>query len=128
MTAGHKRLVFFIATLGSGGAERVVSMLSKTFVEKGLDVDIVYYYDAPIFYLLDERVRIVCVEKETKSRNILKNILWLRKYLQDNADIVVSFLTKFNMFALCACLGTVYVKRCCGSTYNIWFFWNCGKS
>lgn len=100
-----KRYVFFVGTLWQGGAERVISILSKQMTENNLDVKILLYYDGPLFYELDQRVKVDVVEKNTKSRNILKNILWMRKYFKDQADVVISFLASFNILSLIATFG-----------------------
>ena len=102
----HKTIVFFIGTLGNGGAERVVSILSRHYVSMGFPVKIVLYYDEKPFYDIHPDVQIIYIERETKSRNILKNLLWLRRYLIKNADTVISFLAQFNMIALAAAFGT----------------------
>jgi glycosyltransferase involved in cell wall biosynthesis len=102
----RNRIVFFIASLGNGGAERVVSILTKHLVHMGENAEIVLYYDAVPFYEIDPAVRITYVERETGSRNLLKNVLWLRRYFVQNADVVISFLAQFNMIALTACFAT----------------------
>ena len=100
-----KRCVVFIGTLKQGGAERVISILTRQMAQKNLDVKILLYYDEPIFYELDPRVKIDIVEKNTNSRNILKNIFWIRKYFKNQADVLLSFLAPFNMLALVAAFG-----------------------
>ena len=100
------RIVFFIATLGNGGAERVVSILTKKLVSEGQNVEIVLYYDSVPFYDIHPDVKITYVERETRSKNLLKNVLWLRRYFKSNADLVISFLAQFNMIALVSLFGS----------------------
>ena len=100
------RIVFFIATLGNGGAERVISILSKQLVCSGEKVEIVLYYDDTPFYDIHPDIKITYVERETRSRNLLKNLIWLRRYFVKNADLVISFLAQFNMIALTALFGS----------------------
>lgn len=100
------RIVFFIGTLGNGGAERVVSILTRHFVTSEIQVEIVLYYDAEPFYRIHPDIKITYVERETGSKNILKNVLWLRRYFIENADLVISFLAQFNMIALTALFAT----------------------
>ena len=102
----NKKIVFFIGTLGNGGAERVVSILTRQYVNMGLPVQIVLYYDQEPFYDIHPDVSITYIERETKSKNLLKNLRWLRRYFIQNADVVVSFLAQFNMIALAAAFGT----------------------
>lgn len=100
-----KRIVIFNGTLMQGGAERVISILSKKMAEMGIDVQILLYHDKPIFYEIDSKVKITVVERESKSKNVAKNILWLRKYFSESADVVISFLAPFNIVALIAQVG-----------------------
>ena len=101
-----KRLVFFIGTLGNGGAERVISILTRHLADIGVPVEIVLYYDSEPFYDIHPDVRITYAERETHSKNLIKNTLWLRRYLKRNADLVISFLAQFNMLALVAMFAT----------------------
>ncbi|MBR2011004.1 MAG: glycosyltransferase [Clostridia bacterium] len=101
----NKRHVFFIGTLCHGGAERVISILTKHMADNGMNVKIVLYYDAEPFYPIHPNVEIIHIEKETGTKGIFKNILWLRKYIKNNADVLISFLAPFNIFAIAATLG-----------------------
>ena len=104
--AKSRRIVFFIGTLGNGGAERVISILTRHLANMGLSIEIVLYYDSVPFYEIHPDVRITYVERETCSKNILKNLLWLRRYFKKNADLVISFLAQFNMLSLVALFAT----------------------
>ena len=101
-----KRTVFFVSSLGDGGAQRVISILSEKMALEGMDVEIVTYLDVPIVYPVCPKVTVTCVEKCTGTKNIVSNLLWLRKYLKKHAKIILSFLAPFNMIALVATMGT----------------------
>lgn len=101
-----KRYVFFVGTLGNGGAERVISILSSKMAEQGMDVEVLTYYDRPVFYKVNPKVKITAVEKCTGKSSKIANLLWIRKYFKENARIVISFLAPFNIMALAAKLGT----------------------
>ena len=101
-----RRHIFFIGTLRNGGAERVVSVLASGMAESGEPVEILTYYDRPVFYEISDRVSVTAVETESGSKNKIKNLFWLRKYLKDHADVVISFLAPFNMMAIMAAIGT----------------------
>ena len=89
----HKTLFISCATLGSGGAERVLSVLSKPFAEEYDKVVYLLWLHHPVFYQIDRRVEIVDIEKEAKSKNILKKMWWVRKFVQKNKpDLILSFL------------------------------------
>lgn len=100
----REKYLFFIGTLESGGAERVVSILSRELAEKS-EVSILTYYDRQIAYDIDERVKLSSVTRQTKSGNILKNLLYIRRYFKDNGGTVLSFLAPFNILALVAHFG-----------------------
>lgn len=95
-----KRIVFFIGSLQLGGAERVLSILANSLIILKYEVTIILYYDREICYELNNDIKIIEIEKETKSSSYFTNMLFLRKYIQRNADIVVSFLTVFNIFSI----------------------------
>lgn len=100
------RLVFFVGAIVNGGAERVISILTRHLVNAEIPVELVLYFDSEPFYEIHPNVKITYVERETKSKNILKNTLWLRRYFKRNADLVVSFLAQYNMVALAAAFAT----------------------
>ena len=95
-----KKIVFFCGTLMRGGAERVISILSSKMKEQGYNVEILLFYDRTINYDVDPRIKITIVEKECASKNLLKRMLWLRQFMKNNADVLVTFLAPFNMLAL----------------------------
>ena len=100
-----KRYVFFDATLLQGGAERVISLLTRELAEKGLPVTILLYKNLPPFYEIDPRVEIVYVTKETGSNNVLRNLMWMKGFFREKADVVISFLAPYNILTLLATLG-----------------------
>lgn len=106
MERKEKKITYFADSLGSGGAQRVISLLTQQSAQMGIPVEIVLYYDSEPFYSIHPDVQITYVERETKSKNLLKNILWLRRYFLNQSDIVISFLAQFNMIALAALFGT----------------------
>ena len=100
-----KKTMFFVSSLDDGGAQRVISILASRMVQKGMDVEIVTYLDAPVLYPIHSEVKITCVQKETEKKSLMSNLLWLRSYFKENAEIVLSFLAPFNMIALVATMG-----------------------
>ena len=57
-----KKISFFIDSLGGGGAERVVSVLSTELISKGYDVDILMLQKREIAYNLPETVSLYYVQ------------------------------------------------------------------
>lgn len=99
------RILFFNGTLGAGGAERVMAILANHLEEKGEQVEIVLYRSDPIFYRLNDNIRVTYISEENKGKGFLHNLIWLRKYITKNADIVISFNASMNIYALLATLG-----------------------
>lgn len=105
MSAEKKRYVFVAGSLLSGGAERVISILSNRTALSGNDVEILLYYDYEIFYEINPSIKISVVEKETGTKRLATNIKWIRKYIKNNADVIISFLAPINMTVILATLG-----------------------
>lgn len=98
-----KRYIFFIGTLRNGGAERVVSMLANQMAEQGRQVEILTFYDRPVFYNISSKVMLTSVEKHKKGK--IKGFFWIRRYFKENAEVVLSFLAPFNMLSIMAVCG-----------------------
>ena len=99
-TRDHK-IIIFSPSLVAGGLERVISVLSKPLADHYEHVKLITWHDLPFFYRIDERVRIVCVEKECGTRNILTKMRWFRRYvILENPSVLISFSAPFNMIAI----------------------------
>lgn len=100
------KLVVSCGTLCSGGAERVLSVLSSSFAENYDEVIYLTWIDQPDFYTLDSRVKRICVEKECGSKSLLKKALWFRNYVKNKPPkLVLSFLEPFNVMICFALMG-----------------------
>ena len=77
----HTKLFFFTPALGTGGLERVLSVLSNLFADNYDYIEYIMWYDIPVFYDINHLVKIVSVEKECGSKHFFKKILWLRKHV-----------------------------------------------
>lgn len=86
------KISFVTANLGSGGAERVISLLANQFCLRGYEVEIIFFRDRLIFYELDERVKVVISGEECHFDAMWRKMLWLRKYIKTTKpDVVVPF-------------------------------------
>lgn len=94
------RVVFFIGEFSEGGAERVISILANNMIENGFDIEILKYYNSINLYTLNPKVKITSIEEHTNTKNVVKNLSWLKKHFKENADIIVSFLAPFNILSL----------------------------
>lgn len=102
----NNKLLVSDATLGPGGAERVLSILSEGFANHYNQVIYLTWNDVPDFYSIDSRVKRICVERECGSKNIIKKALWFRKFVkQESPSLVLSFLTPYNVITCTSLLG-----------------------
>lgn len=101
------KIFFTCASLQSGGAERVLSVLSPKLVEHYEEVQYILWYEAPVFYTIDRRVKLVSIEKESGSKSTSKRMKWFRKYIKEQKpDLILSFSAPFNMLTLASLLFT----------------------
>ena len=98
-------IVFVLASLGSGGAERVVSLLANKMVERGNQVEIVCLKFNDVYYQTDSRVKVTLAMQQTQNR--LTEVFWLRKYLkQQKPEVVIPFTEGVYCFTILSLLGT----------------------
>ncbi len=100
--------------MGTGGAERVMSMLANAWVADGHEVTLITLNSTTEdFYSVDPRIRRTRLGLQGTSRSVvhaaLRNIgrvFQLRKAIRStNAEIVLSFITVTNILVVCACVG-----------------------
>ena len=88
-----RKLTFFDATLLQGGAERVISIITKELAaDDELQIEIVLWYSAQPFYEIDSRVKVILIPEETKSDVFMKKLIWLHNYIKNDTDAIISFL------------------------------------
>lgn len=101
------KILFTDATLMHGGAERVISILSNELVNMGHEVEILLFYDQPIWYEVDDKVKIHNDEEKIGKASIIKHIIYRHKYFKkSDADIIISFLAPINMVNIVAAMFT----------------------
>lgn len=109
-----KRIAFFMGSMGRGGAERVVSILSRFYCELGWSVDICMLLHNINEYPLDKRVSVIDMSKETCSNIVLRNakmLVDIRTYMkQEKPNVVVPFLAKTSALVWLAMIGTARNK------------------
>lgn len=110
----RQHIVFVIAALGAGGAERVISLIGARWIASGHRVTIVAF-DADgdlVFHRFDPEIRFVRLAvapgRGGRFRGIagmVRRYLALRRTLDDlKPDVTISFLTKINVLTLLASL------------------------
>ncbi len=109
-----KKILFVIPSLGSGGAERVISTLSSELAAGGYDVGILLTGNSRIHYELSPKVQLTKLECEERYGHLntavryIKRIRDIRAALKENpADVVISFMAENNTDV---CLATMGMK------------------
>jgi glycosyltransferase involved in cell wall biosynthesis len=113
------RLLFYLYSLTTGGAERVTVNLANHWAAKGWDVTIVTL--APLsldFYELDPKVRRISLGLASKSRTVfdglwinLRRVQALRRVLQQiRPDIAVALMSTANIILALASWGLPEVR------------------
>ena len=108
----RKKILFHINSMGKGGAERVVSVLSGCFAEDGYEVTIVTLWQAGEEYELAGAVKRINLEDLWQGRHMgrfeiaLKRLLDLRRIIkEEKPDLVISFCNKANFRCAYAMYG-----------------------
>lgn len=99
------KIIYLTASLGSGGAERVVSLLANKMIERGHQVEIICLKFNDVYYQTDSRVKVTLAMQQTKNR--LTELFWLRKYIRNQKpDVVIPFTEGVYCFTILSLLGT----------------------
>ena len=100
------RISFITANLGSGGAERVISLLANQFSIRNHEVEIVFFRERQIFYELDSRINVIVIGEECHSNAIWRKMFWLRTYIRKTKpDVVVPFRVSVYCTTILSLLG-----------------------
>lgn len=108
--SAQKHIAILITALGAGGAERVIALLARHWVDRGHRISIITFdkVDDPVYHALPPEVELhrLGARVGIGYRGNMKKVLRLRETLaQVQPDMLVSFLTKNNLLAAIACLG-----------------------
>ncbi|MCH5230104.1 MAG: glycosyltransferase [Muribaculaceae bacterium] len=95
-----KKLFIVCGALESGGAERVISILSKPLSEE-YETVLITWRNSDAFYKIDPKIQVISLPIFTKSNNIIKKIIKFRKLSKKvKPDLILSFLTPFNILTI----------------------------
>lgn len=101
----YMKIIFFTGSMGKGGAERVLSILSKMYVDLGHEVKIVSVLKDKLSYELAKGVQYESIARPNKSR-YLNIYYWIRKINRvvrnDKPDYVISFFSKVSILVILA--------------------------
>lgn len=124
-------------SLMRGGAERVLSVLSGPLADSYDEVIYFCWYNGEVAYDIDERVKIVFIQDEVKSKSLFKKMKWFRQFVKMKpASIILSFLTPTNMVTLASLFGSgqsVVVSERADphfyfNRYRLKFLWSFGRN
>lgn len=108
-----RKIMFHINSLGKGGAERVVSLLSDEFAKSGTEVVIATEWYSEDEYEVNPKIKRIHVglrktqEGASRLRKQWLRIFNLRKAMkQEKPDVVLSFCVKANYRAMMASVAT----------------------
>ena len=102
------KVIFVTISMRGGGTERVISLLSNYWVNKGKEVDIMMIGDTAIEYELDEKVNIYSVSDATGGSiaGRYKRIQSMRKVFKSGSHaVVIAMGTVSAIFTSIALLG-----------------------
>lgn len=100
------KLIVSIATLGTGGAERVLSVLSTPLANNFDAVLYVLWEGGEPFYPIDERVKIVSLPEHSRKKGRNRQMTTFRRLIKhEKPNLVLSFLTPYNMLVLLSTIG-----------------------
>lgn len=104
----NKKLLIVLGSLGRGGAERVISIISDYFCNDGWDITIALLLNNKVDYQINEKIKIVDLSGSTNSRirrlpGWISGIRHLVKKERPNA--ILSFAARINIITQLSCLG-----------------------
>ena len=106
VNASVGKIIFFLPNLSSGGAERVVSILSRELSKKGYNVSIAVLNDNNRAYAIEDSVSVVIFDGEGTLGKI-KRIIKLNAFLRrQDRGIVFAFHPVCLKYAIAASTGT----------------------
>lgn len=104
-----KKIFFYINTICSGGAERVLVNLASQFAEHGYDSTLITSFTSDWEYQYSDKVRRISLYKNKINNFFKRNYLLIRKLRglvqSEKPDILISFMAEPNFRALIATAG-----------------------
>ena len=104
------KIIFVIPNLSAGGAERVITILANSFVERSIDVDILLLKNRETAYPISEKVNIVHLGMDLLFSSKLTACKMMRKYFRKEKQaseklVLIPFLDVCLKRTLCASFG-----------------------
>lgn len=104
------KILFVIATLGTGGAEKILTLLANDLSKKGLNVTILTLSNEKPFYKIDGTVKLKQINITGKANNLkekffnpINRIIALKEFfIESETDIIISFMDIVNIYCIVA--------------------------
>lgn len=103
------RIVFTVDSMGNGGAEKVVALLSNQFVIDGHDVYIICtgVNKSASFYEINDQIKMFFLEQNTTLFKMFLKVKQMKKIIKNiNPHVVISFLPHVNVYTYFALKNT----------------------
>jgi len=105
------KIAFIISSLGSGGAERVLSLMANFWAHKNYSIIVITLDNSTPFYLLEDGIKLeqLSLLKNSVSlfsaiaNNITRIKIIRKKLIEIDPDIVISFMTETNIISTIGC-------------------------
>jgi glycosyltransferase involved in cell wall biosynthesis len=100
-----KTISIFTASMGKGGSERVLSLLTKEMAIHGDNVTIYQLIDPTVAYELHHRVKVKYLRKYNfRLLNLFYWLISIRRIVKES-DVVISFAYKINIMVFISKIG-----------------------
>ncbi len=101
-----KKIVFFIGSMGRGGAERVISLLANDYAQRGWETQICMLLENKVGYELNPQIKVFDYTGTTSNR-IMRIPYWLRiirsHIKKEDPYVIISFVARINILVLASC-------------------------
>ncbi len=102
------KITFIIGSMTGGGAERVISVLANSFANRGYDVSLLTIIEDNVSYELSPNIKYFANKSNEveKFKRIKSRYSFTKRVLKEiKPDVLISFTTEINIYALVASLG-----------------------
>lgn len=98
------KVLLVIDSLGSGGAQRQLTLLAKGLIKSGEDVTVFFYYPQYEFYqqeLIENGIKLISIAKNGRfdASPLVKLIKMIK---EDSYDVIISYLDTPNIYSILA--------------------------
>lgn len=103
------KVLFITGSMGRGGAERVISIVSNAFIQEGWDVSIMQLLYNYCDYPLNQKIKVQDASNSRRNQIIdtPRMIYRVRREIEKtHPDTVISFMMTMNIVTAIACIGT----------------------